>query len=59
MPLVFMSLFFLVVASRTKWLGGRINAVNMTYLYTVLASLAWRRLTDLHLREMEKLAEAR
>lgn len=46
MPLVFMSLFFIVIMSRTKWLGRRINIVNVTYLYTILASLAWQGNAD-------------
>ncbi|MEM2612922.1 MAG: DUF6785 family protein [Nitrososphaerota archaeon] len=41
MPLVFMSLFFMVIISQSKKFVGKINVHHMVYLYTILAGLAW------------------
>jgi hypothetical protein len=41
MPLVFISLFFMAMISRTKRFKGRINIYHMTYFYAILAALAW------------------
>jgi len=40
MPLVFISLFFMAMISRTKF-GGKVNVYHMTYLYAILAALSW------------------
>jgi len=41
MPLVFISLFFMVMISRTKRFSGKITVYHMTYLYAILTALAW------------------
>jgi len=46
MPLVFISMFFMTLISRTKRFEGKINVYHMTYLYTILASLSWSGTAD-------------
>jgi len=46
MPLVFISMYFMAIMSRNRSFGGKINVYSMTYLYTILASLAWQGSAD-------------